>query len=377
MKFCVIGPTYPYRGGIAQHTTLLVQHLRQAGHETRFISFSRQYPKLLYGRDDKDPSQNPLTADALYLIDSINPFTWWQTLRQIQMFQPELVILPWWVPFWTPVWAYLSWGIKQMTPSPHLQFLCHNVLPHERGRFDTAAVRLALGRGDSYVVHAQEQAAILKTIFPQAPILTSPLPTYQKLGSQQQTKPLDLPDDRPLILFCGLIRHYKGLDILLNALSAVLAQRDVHCAVVGEFWEDEAIYRQQIETLAIGDYVTIVNQYVENELLAAYVTQANVVVLPYRSATQSAVVQLAFGLGTPVITTTVGGLPDVVEHGRNGLLVPPEDPAALAQALNQYFAEQHQPKFTANLAAYKQAFSWERLVEKMIKLVADSSATYE
>ncbi|MCB0036342.1 MAG: glycosyltransferase family 4 protein, partial [Anaerolineales bacterium] len=303
-------------------------------------------------------------------LDSINPLTWWQTLRRIRAYQPDLVIVPWWVPFWAPLWGYLSWGMKRWPHAPQLLFICHNVLPHERSRLDVAAVRLALQRGDAYIVHAQEQAAVLQNIFPNAPIVVTPHPTYETLGSAKTELPTKLPAGRPLILFCGLIRPYKGVDILLNALPLVLKEQLVHCAIVGEFWDNDKPYRQQIEQLGIQEQVTIVNKYVENEVLAAYVALADVVVLPYRSATQSGVIQLAFGQHTPVITTNVGGLPDVVDHEKTGLIVAPEDPAALAQAIVRYFAQQLKTQFQQNIAQGQQRYSWQNLIREIETLFA-------
>lgn len=369
MRIVLIGPTYPFRGGIAHHTTLLARHLREAGDEVLFLSFTRQYPRWLYGRDDKDPSQHPLTAAAEYVLDSMNPLSWWRTVRRTAAWHPDLVILPWWVPFWAPVWASLSWGIKRLRPAPRLVFIGHNILPHEPSWLDVPAVRLALGRGDEFVVHAQEQAAILRRIWPQAQVVVTPLPTYASLAEKTAVVlPATLPTDRPLMLFCGLVRPYKGLDVLLEALPLILAERPVHLAVVGEFWGGTAAYEAQIAQLGLGPHVTLVNEYVANEVLAAYVGQANVVVLPYRSATQSAVVQMAFGLGTPVITTNVGGLAEAVQEGVTGLVVPAEDVAALGAAVNRYFGQGLEPLLRKAIAESSPQFGWKTLVDALHRL---------
>jgi glycosyltransferase involved in cell wall biosynthesis len=363
MRLAMIGPTHPFRGGISHHTTLLVHHLRQAGHEVLFISFTRQYPRWLYGRDDKDPSPNPLTTPADYLLDSLNPLTWLKTAQTVNQFRPELVLLPWWVTFWTPIWAYLSWRIKKGVNPPQLLFLCHNVFPHEPSQLDQWAVRLALGRGDKFIVHAQPLAEQLRPLFPQAPVLVTPLPTYAQVG-QATNQPALWPPGREKLLFCGLVRPYKGLDILLEALAVVVKTRPVHLAVVGEFWEGVEKYQAQIDQLQLAPYLTLVNQYVADDLLSAYVSQADVVVLPYKEATQSAVIQLAFGYGTPVITTNVGGLAEAVSHGRTGLVVPPQNPAALAEAITTYFEQQLAPQFKENIAQNSDTFSWLQFVKQ-------------
>jgi glycosyltransferase involved in cell wall biosynthesis len=370
MRLAIIGPTHPFRGGIAHHTTLLVRHLREAGDDVLFISFTRQYPRWLYGRDDKDPSQHPLTAETEYLLDTLNPLSWWRTVRRVAEWQPEMVLLPWWVPFFAPVWAYLGWGIKRLRPAPKLIFLCHNVLPHEPSWLDVPAVRLALGRGDGFVVHAQEQAVALRHIWPSARVLVTPLPTYADVGQTAVPLPIPPPEGCPVLLFCGFVRPYKGLDVLLEALPQVLAQQTVHLMVVGEFWQGTAEYEAQIGRLGIAPHVTLINQYVADEVLAAYVRRANVVVLPYRSATQSAVVQMAFGLGTPVITTNVGGLAEAVEDGVTGLVVGAEDVGELAGAVNRYVGEGLEVGLRQHIHHHETPRSWETFTRRLADFIA-------
>jgi glycosyltransferase involved in cell wall biosynthesis len=367
-RFALIGPTHPYRGGIAHYTTLLAQALRQE-QETLLISFSRQYPRWLFpGRSDRDPSRRPLQTEAEYLLEPLNPISWGRTLRRNDQRQADIVVIPWWVPFWAPAWAMLGRGIKRLPQPPRLLFICHNVLPHEKSLLDKAALRLALAPGDGFIVHAQADGRRLREQFPEAKIRVSPLPTYAALGQGLTSLPVDLPSDRPLLLFFGFVRHYKGLDVLLQALPLFLAKRPVYFLVVGEFWEDEAGYRSQIKRLQLESAVTIVNDYVPDEALAAYVKAATVVVLPYRSATQSAVVQVAFGQGRPVITTDVGGLAEVVADGRTGLIVPPEDPEALARAINQFFDQELGPEFEENIQQEKERFSWQKLIHTLTQL---------
>lgn len=377
-RFCLIGPTYPYRGGIAHYTTLLAQHLREE-HETLLISFSRQYPAWLFpGRTDRDPSEQPLQTEAEYLLDPLNPISWRQTWRRIRQWQPDVVVIPWWVPFWAPAWAFLGRGIKRLNPQPQLLFICHNVLPHEQSRLSKFVLpyvtRLALAAADGFIVHSQADKDILRRFFPSAGIDVTPHPTYESLGAVPTgSLPVALPADRPLLLFAGFVRPYKGLDILLEALPLVLANQPVHLLVAGEFWQGSEVYRQQIERLGLDTAVTLLDQYLPNEQLASCIAQAAVVVLPYRSATQSGIIQLAFGQGKPVITTDVGGLAEVVDDGKTGLIVPPENPEALAQAINRFLAEALGAVFVDNIVAGNGRFSWQVLI-KTIKTLAGSTS---
>jgi glycosyltransferase involved in cell wall biosynthesis len=368
-RFCLLGPTYPYRGGIAHYTTLLARHL-QAEHETLLISFSRQYPRWLFpGRSDRDPSQEPLRAPAEYLLDPLNPLSWRRTLRRMAQWAPEVIVIPWWVPFWAPAWAALGYGIKRLRPRPVLLFICHNVLPHESKPWDGLALRLALRSADGFVAHSNADAKELARFFPAAGIRVNPLPTYAALGNVAPA-PLgfELPDDRPLLLFSGFVRPYKGLDILLEAMPGILESRPVHLLVAGEFWQGDQQYLEQVQRLGIGQAVTFEDRYLSNEELAAALARADVVVLPYRTATQSAIVQLAFGSKKPVITTAVGGLAEAVEDGRTGLVVPPEDPQALAAAVIRFFDQELGSRFEANIAEDQNRFSWQRLAETLLSL---------
>ncbi len=367
MQIAVIGPTYPFRGGIAHHTTLLVDALRAAGHEVLFISFTRQYPRWLYRRDDRDPSAAPLQTGVSYLIDSMNPLTWQRALNRLRSFRPVLLVLPWWVPFWAIHWAFLARGIRRSHPAVRILAICHNVLPHEGGPFDRLALQLALGRADCFVVHAGEQARILRQIWPAARILVRPMPTFAPLVAEPEPADRSRPAGRPTLLFCGLVRAYKGLDTLLRALPQVLARREISLKVVGEFWEDIDGYRALIESLEIGPFVEIHDEYVPNERLAALLREANLVVLPYRRATQSAIAQAALGAGTPVLATAVGGLVEAIQDGDNGLLVPPDDPHALAAAILRYFDDDLESVMRANLEAGSATYAWRTFAADLVE----------
>ena len=373
LRFCLIGPTYPYRGGIAHYTTLLAQYLQQS-HEVLLLSFSRQYPGWLFpGRSDKDPSERPLQTEAHYLLDPLNPLTWRKTVQKIQQWRPDVVIIPWWHPYFAPAWLGLGRSIRRLRPRPKLLFICHNVRPHEQGHLSRLllpfTLKKVLGQGDGFLVHSQADADILRGYIPKAEIVISSHPTYAAIGGQS-TSPLlvSLPQDRPLLLFCGLIRSYKGLDILLEAVA--LLKRPYHLLIAGEFWQNElAKTEKQISQLDLTNCVTIIDKYLPDELLAACIDKANVVVLPYRHATQSGIVQIAFGRQMPVITTNVGGLAEVVEDGRTGLVVPPEDPTALAEAIERYFAQDLEFVFSKNILEGNGRFSWEYLIISLRSLL--------
>lgn len=371
MRIAVVGPTYPYRGGIAHYTTLLVRHLRAAGHTVPLYSFTRQYPRWLFpGKTDRDPSLTPLKVDCEYILDPMNPLTWWRLYRRIRADRPDLLILQWWVPYWTPTLTMLTRWVKRNT-AVKIVFVCHNVVPHEGGGvIDRRLALTALRRGDALIVHSEQDRYRLHALLPRARVVKANLPTYADLASppdgaqENLRRTLGLPDERRVVLFFGFVRPYKGLEYLVQAMRTVRERVDAHLLVVGEFWTHPDFYRRYAEEFGVSQALTIVNRYVSNEDLRPYFDLADVVVLPYVSATQSAVVQLAFGFGKPVITTRVGGLHEVVEDGVNGLIVPPQDEQALAGAIVRYFEQDLAAQLTANVrtTAAAQDYSWQQLV---------------
>ncbi len=375
VKICIVGPTYPYRGGIAHYTTLLVKHLREAGHTIPFYSYTRQYPRWLFpGKTDKDPSVTPLRVECEYVLDPTNPLTWWRLCRKIRADNPDLVILQWWVPYWTPSLRYISRWLKKHTRAK-IVYICHNVVPHEGGGvLDRRFALTVLRQGDSFIVHSEQDLHRLHALLPRAKVVKAQLPTYAELAhrtepaqTQALRQQLQLDADQHILLFFGFVRPYKGLEYLIQALPLVQQQIKVHLLVVGEFWSSPDFYQRYAQEYGVEAAITFINRYVPNEELGPYFAVADVVVLPYVAATQSAVVQLAFGFGKPVITTRVGGLHEVVSDGVNGLVVPPQDEVALAEAIVRYFSDDLGAAMTQQIAQETNSalFAWHKLVSSI------------
>jgi glycosyltransferase involved in cell wall biosynthesis len=374
MKYVLIGPTYPYRGGISHYTTLLYQHL-SAVHETKLYSFKRQYPSFLFpGRTDKDPSGSPLQVPCEYLLDPLNPLTWLETFRRTQRERPDAVIIQWWVPYWALALASVAFLLRRFTPVK-VVFICHNIVPHEGSIVDTFLTRLALAQGQYFILQSQKDLSDLKALLPHAQAVRTVLPlydTYQWEVMEEAAAKAALGLAGPVVLFFGFVRKYKGLEYLIRALPQVLRNLPAQLLIVGEFWEDRDAHLEMIEKLGLQQHVTVVDRYVPNEEIGLYFSAADVVVLPYVDATQSAVISLAYAFDKPVITTDVGGLPEVVTDGETGFVVPPRDHAALAAAIVKYFQGDYAPRFTANVKARKDALSWLGLVHLIEDFAAAS-----
>jgi glycosyltransferase involved in cell wall biosynthesis len=366
LKISIIGPSYPFRGGIAHHTTLLCRHLR-ARHDVTLYTFTREYPRWLFpGETSRDTSRYPLREPCTEpLLDWLNPLTWLRVTARVARARPDLVILPWWSSFWTPQMLTITSLLRQV-PGTRLLAICHNIVDHEEHRFSRLCARAVLRRMHDCLVHSVADETRLRALVSTARVTRAFHPLYDFVGpglvgkTAARTK-LGLAGDT--ILFFGFVRPYKGLNDLLRALPHVLQRRPVTLLVAGEFWGGSEAFRRQVHELGLEAAVRCVDRYIPNEDVGLYFSSADLVVLPYLSGTASGVVQMAYGLEKPVVATAVDGLRDVVEDGRTGYLVPPGEPAALADAIVRFFENDKEKEFSENIRQYKQRFVWQRLVE--------------
>jgi len=365
MKICLLGPTYPFRGGIAHYTTLLCRALRR-NCDVKFISFRRQYPKILFpGQSDKDTSREPLKIDNVdYLLDSMNPLSWIKVFQSINAYKPNKVIIPWWVAFWTPqFWSIVSL-IKRNLQS-EIVFICHNVIEHESHIIKKIAAKAVLSKADRIITHSREDTLRLKDLLGNGvDTITAFHPTYMDLSSRRYTKDqakekLGLTGN--VLLFFGFVRQYKGLDILLDAMPIVLKEKKITLLIVGEFWSDKQSYLDKIDLCGASANIKIVDTYVPNEEICIYFAASDLVVQPYISASGSGICQIAYGFDRPVIATNVGSLAEVVSDGVNGRLVEPNNPRSLAQAIIKSLLPKTLSRFTMNAIKTKEKFSWERM----------------
>ena len=325
----LIGPVLPFRGGIAQHTTMLHRALSQVA-DVRTFSFTRQYPKLLFpGESDRDPAfAGHVEPGVRYVIDSLNPLTWRAVVREIVSTGPAVVVIPWWTAFWAPCFSFIARRLRRAGIA--VVFFCHNVVEHEEAAWKRAVTRRVLASGSAFAVHTRVDERNLREMFPHARVAVHPHPVYENFpcptGALQREHDVEL-------LFFGFVRPYKGLDVLVEALALVRNDLDWRLTVAGEFWQGSADVRARVASLGLDDRVEIVEGYLSDAEVAEYFGRAHALALPYRSATGSGVVAVAYNYGKPVIVTRVGGLPDVVVEGETGWIVEPDDPEALARAI--------------------------------------------
>ncbi len=332
MKIAVVGPTHPYAGGSAQHTTSLAHELAATGHEVTLQSWSALCPKLLFpGQLTVGEPEVELFPDTEWQLAWNRPDSWWLTGRRLADRRFDAVMLS----VFAPIQAgpYLSLARAARAGGCTLIALCHNVLPHERGWADELMIRALLGRMDAVLVHSQQQAA-LASARTTASVEVAALPLHLPAVASQCPPPAPRPR-RNRLLFFGMVRPYKGLDILLRALAET--NPEVSLTVAGEIWYGRDGLLRLISDLHLGDRVTMSDGYVPADQVPAIFAAADAVVLPYRSGTASQNALIALQLGVPVIATRAGAIADSITDGVNGLLCAPADVAALARTISMLY----------------------------------------
>lgn len=375
MKIVIVGTAYPLRGGIAHFNSLLANYLIDK-HDVEIITFTRQYPKLLFpGKTQDETGGEPPTVPVKQMVDSINPFNWIQVAKEIQKLKPDLLIFKYWLPFFGPCFGTIAKYAKKNSNTKVL-FICDNVIPHEKRPGDVTFTKYAFKQADYFIVQSKSVETDLLSLFPKAKYRLAPHPVYEIFGSSvpkiEARNTIGIQSQK-VILFFGYIRQYKGLMVLLDAMKEI-SKREIPplLLVVGEFYDDETKYRQRVKELGIENFVRFVSDYVPNDKVSIYFSSADVVVLPYLSATQSGITQIAYNFDKPVIATDVGGLAEVVIDGETGFIVPPNEPQKLADAISKYYSQNKEKEFSENVKIEKRKYSWEHFVKTIENLVQNA-----
>lgn len=366
-KVIVIGPTYPYKGGIAHYTTLMARALEKR-YETELISYKLQYPKFLYpGKEQKDFKNDSFKFNhAQFLINTMNPFNWLNVAHYIKNCNPDAVVVQWWHPYFAPCYWVLLNIIKRHTK---IIFLCHNVLPHERLPMDRFVNKQILKTGDVIIVQSSLDEENLLSLLPNAQVTRTVHPTYnafklEKMTENKSREVLSLTKNDKVLLFFGFVREYKGLKHLIKALPLIKKSiPNIKLLVVGDFYQDKQDYLDLIKKYEVSQCIEIFDGYIPDDEVEKYFLASDLVVLPYESATQSGIVQIAYGFDKPVVATDVGGLPEVITHEKTGYIVPPKDPQTLAETIVRFFEQNKAEFFKKQIKEESYRFSWDRLVE--------------
>lgn len=376
-KIVIVGPAYPYRGGNA----LFVAHLYEALSKTfdvEVINFTRLYPQLLFpGTRQEDVSKVPIKVHtSTRLIDSINPFSWFKTINYISSLNPDLIAFIWYQPFFGFSVGTIA-RVLHRKFEKRILFITENIISHESMFYDKILTMYSLKSADKFLVLSDVVEKGIKQLFPEKNIFRSSLPIYDcygfdsSLSKSDARKKIGIEDDKKVLLFFGYIRPYKGLMHLINAMPVLLREDEKYfLLIVGEFYEGKDKYFERIKELNLNSNVLIIDEFVPNEEVGIYYSASDVVVLPYNSATQSGILNIAYGFKKPVVVTNVGGLPELVEDGKTGFIVEPQNPQALAEGIKNFFNASNFEDFSKNIETFirKNSFmSIERVFEDILK----------
>jgi len=372
-RVALVGPLAPWRGGLAQYLAMMGEAL-SAGAEVLGITFTRQYPGFLFpGTSQLDPAAPRPSFPVESMLDSIAPWSWRRVAARLEQFAPGAVVLKWWMPFFAPAFASSVGPLRRR--GTRVVLVCDNLVPHEHRPLDGAFTGWMLRNSDGYLVMSDSVERDLDRLKPGSPRRRVAHPLYAQFDRGRfdrltARRRLGIREHEEVVLFFGYVRRYKGLDTLLSAWPSLRAQRPQATLIVaGEFYEEAAPYRELAARAGGEPHVRLLERYLPDDEVEAVFKAADVVVLPYRSATQSGVTAVAYALGVPVVTTNVGGLAETVIEGETGLIVPPEDPAALGAAVVRYFAQDLGPRLRAGVARLQSEHSWAALARDTESLI--------
>ena len=373
MKIALIGTAYPYRGGLAAFNERLAIELQQEGHEVTLYTFKLQYPSILFpGKSqylDEDP---PKDLNIIRAVNSINPLNWIRVGRRIRREKPELIIIKYWLPFMGPAFGTI---LRQIKKNKHSKVVCivDNMIPHESRPGDTAFTKYFIKPVDAFVAMSKSVLNDIQTFDEKKPKTLSPHPLFDNFGDalsrEEALQRLKLDSSFRYVLFFGLIRKYKGLDLLIEAFADNRFRgKKIKLIIAGEYYSDKEIYTDLIEKYQLQEDIHQVDQFISDSEVKNYFSAADIVVQPYKSATQSGVTQIAYHFNKPMVVTDVGGLAELCPHEKVGYVVPIE-PLEIANVILRFFEEEEQENFIENIKQEKKKYSWSILVQNIFKLV--------
>ncbi|MGA3014279.1 MAG: glycosyltransferase [Bacteroidales bacterium] len=369
LKVVIIGPAHPLRGGLATYNERLAREYIDQGNEVTIYTFSLQYPGFLFpGKTQYSEDPAPKGIPIKVRINSINPLNWLSVGRQIRKESPDLVIVKFWIPFMAPCLGTICRIIRKNKHSKIVSII-DNLIPHEKRPGDRLLIRYWVNSADGFVamsrsVHSETLQFLGSKL---KPIVFCPHPLYDNFGvcvpKEEAKKRLGFDTAFSYVLFFGFIRDYKGLDLLLKAFADErLHSHSLKLIVAGEFYTDPKPYYDLLDQLNLREHVIMRNEFIPDSVVADYFCAADLVVQPYKNATQSGVTQIAYHFNKPMIITDVGGLSEFVPDGRVGYIVKPFE-KEIATAIIRFYEEKRENEFSANSAVEKLKYSWGRMVE--------------
>lgn len=372
MKVLIVGPAHPFRGGIANFSEALCQSFLENGIESEIVTFTMQYPSFLFpGKTQFAEGIGPENLKISRYINSVNPISWNKTANYIISQKPDILVVMFWMPFMAPALGKIS---RKVSTSINCKVIgmMHNVIPHEKRIGDMKLINYFVHSCDAFVTLAQSTLDDLKQFTANPNSVFIPHPIYnifgEKVEKQDARKFLNLKKDEKVILFFGIIRKYKGLDLTLKALADNnLRNLNIKLIIAGEFYEDKTKYIDLIEELKLFDNVIITENFIPSDEVKYYFCASDLIVQTYHTATQSGVTQIAYNFNRPMLVTNVGGLAEIVPHEKVGY-VTEKNPIEIAKAITDFYSNNREDEFSRNVETEKVKFSWKSMVEGILEL---------
>lgn len=370
-KNIILGPAFPLRGGIANFNNALCKAFVAEGVDSQIYSFSMQYPSFLFpGKTQFEEGEEPEEFTIKTIINSINPLNWWKVAKEIRKENPDYIIIRYWLPFMGPCLGTIARLVKRGT-NIQVMAITDNIIPHEKRIGDNLLTSYFVNSCDGFITLSDSVLDDLSKFTNCSNKKFIPHPIYDIFGEQVDKKfalqHLGLNPTEKYLLFFGFVRKYKGLDILLKALSDKRL-KDVKLIVAGEFYDDPQEYYDLIDDLGIQDQVILKSDFIPSEEVKYYFCAADMVVQTYRTATQSGVTQIGYHFERPMLVTDVGGLAEIIPHEKVGYVTPVE-PNFVADAITDFYTNNREEEFTTNTKQEKKRFTWKSLVQAIDKMV--------
>ena len=371
MKIAILGTAWPYRGGIADFNNRLAQEFIKEGNEVKIYTFTLQYPSFLFpGKTQYSPDPQPEGLDIVRRLNSVNPFNWIKVGREIRRQKPDLLIVPFWMPFMGPSTGFVSRMARKC--GARRVAILHNLIPHEHKPGDRILSRYFIKSVDAFVALSESVKEDINLFDREKPRVFSPHPLYDHFGElasrEESLNHLGLDPAYRYILFFGLIRDYKGLDLLLKAYAdSRLRNLNVRLLIAGEFYGSSDKYFELEKELGLEGLIVWKNEFVPSDEVRYCFGAADIIAQPYKTATQSGVSQIAYHFGKPMLVTDVGGLAEIVPNGKAGYVVKPE-PADIADGLVDFFTNNRHEQFSKGVLEEKKKYSWSKMTQAILTI---------
>ncbi len=372
-KIILVGSAYPLRGGLATYNERLIEEFLKEGHFASIKTFSLQYPEFLFpGKTQISSDAQPMNLDIEVCVNSINPLNWVKVGRQIKKRNPDILLFKYWTPFMSPCFGTIARFAK--SKNTKVITVCDNIIPHEKHFFDDFLNRYFLKSNDGFICMSESVQRDLLHYLPKAKSILTPHPVYDNFGGSVDKTiaraTFGLKEEEHVILFFGFIRPYKGLDILIQAMADTRVKAlNIKAIIAGEYYEDAAPYKQMIKDLNLEECLIIKDEFIPAGEVKNYFSAADIVVQPYKSATQSGISQICYHFEKPMIVTKVGGLPEIVPHLKCGYVCEVNH-IAIADAIVDFFNHHNRPEFADHLKAEKKKYLWSSMTKSILELTA-------